>query len=133
MGRNKERRFISLGKHTNWDSRYKTTRAIYLATDYDNAVYYVKNAENVPEELLKQIVVLKIDANKLDINQLDADSNQIYDSDNDEGRSIEDPYTWKEVQYYKSIPVSAIVKVFDKSVVNEDIKRPYDTKEKSFQ
>lgn len=114
--------YIRPGKHTNWDDRYKTTRAIYLATDYDNAVYYAKNAENVPKELLNQIVVLKINANKLDVDQLDADSNQIYDSDDDEGRSIEDPYTWKEVQYYKPIPISAIVKVYDKSTVNEDIK-----------
>ena len=46
--------YIKPGKHTNWDNRYKTTRAIYLATDYDNAVYYAKNAENVPKELLNQ-------------------------------------------------------------------------------
>ena len=118
--------YIRPGKHTNWDDRYKTTRAIYLATDYDNAVYYAKNAENVPKELLNQIVVLKIDANKLDVDQLDADSNQIYDSDDDEGRSIEDPYTWKEVQYYKPIPISAIVKVYDKSIIKESINKNMD-------
>lgn len=125
--------YIKPGKHTNWDDRYKTTRAIYLATDYDNAIYYAKNAENVPKDLLNQIVVLKINADKLDVNQLDADSNQIYDSDDDEGRSIEDPYTWKEVQYYKPIPISAIVNVYDKSTVNEDIKDITDPLEKHFQ
>lgn len=125
--------YIRPGKHTNWDDRYKTTRAIYLATDYDNAIYYAKNAENVPKELLNQIVVLKINADKLDVNQLDADSNQIYDSDDDQGRSIEDPYTWKEVQYYKPIPINAVVRVYDKSVINEDIKRPTDPKKKPFQ
>lgn len=118
--------YIKPGKHTNWDNRYKTTRAIYLATDYDNAVYYAKNAENVPKELLNQIVVLKIDANKLDVDQLDADSNQIYDSDDDEGRSIEDPYTWKEVEYYKPIPINAVVKVYDKSIIKESINKNMD-------
>lgn len=118
--------YIKPGKHTNWDDRYKTTRAIYLATDYDNAIYYAKNAENVPKELLNQIVILKIDANKLDVDQLDADSNQIYDSDDDEGRSIEDPYTWKEVQYYKPIPISAVVKVYDKSIIKESINKNMD-------
>lgn len=118
--------YIKPGKHTNWDNRYKTTGAIYLATDYDNAVYYAKNAENVPKELLNQIVILKIDADKLDVDQLDADSNQIYDSDDDEGRSIEDPYTWKEVQYYKPIPVNAVVKVYDKSIIKESINKNMD-------
>ena len=118
--------YIKPGKHTNWDDRYKTTRAIYLATDYDNAVYYAKNAENVPKELLNQIVVLKINANKLDVDQLDADSNQIYDSDGDEGRSIEDPYTWKEVEYYKPIPINAVVKVYDKSITKESINKNMD-------
>ena len=118
--------YIKPGKHTNWDNRYKTTRAIYLATDYDNAVYYAKNAENVPKELLNQIVVLKINANKLDVDQLDADSNQIYDSDGDEGRSIEDPYTWKEVEYYKPIPINAVVKVYDKSIIKESINKNMD-------
>ena len=123
--------YIRPGKHTNWDNRYKTTRAIYLATDYDNAVYYAKNAENVPKELLNQIVVLKIDANKLDVDQLDADSNQIYDSAGDEGRSIEDPYTWKEVQYYKPIPVSAIVKVYDGAKTKESLNEVYPNKGES--
>lgn len=118
--------YIKPGKHTNWDNRYKTTRAIYLATDYDNAIYYAKNAENISKELLNQIVVLKIDADKLDVDQLDADSNQIYDSDEDEGRSIEDPYTWKEVQYYKPIPINAVVKVYDKSIIKESINKNMD-------
>ena len=123
--------YLKPGRHINWDDRYKTTRAIYLATDYDNAVYYAKNAGNVPEGLLKQIIVLKIDADKLDVDQLDADSNRIYDSTGDEGRSIEDPYTWKEVQYYKPIPVSAIVKVYDEAKTKESLNEVYPNKGES--
>ena len=90
-----------------------------MSTNYDNAYSYAKTAEKVPEELLNQIVVLEIDANKLDINSISADENQIYDSDEDEGRSIEDPLTWVELEYDKPIPISAVKKVHDESIVNE--------------
>ena len=115
----KKEGFIMPGKHYNWSDIYKTYRYIYLSTNYDNAYSYAKTAEKVPEELLNQIVVLEIDANKLDINSISADENQIYDSDEDEGRSIEDPLTWIELEYDKPIPVSAVKKVHDESIVNE--------------
>ena len=50
---------------------------------------------------------------------MSADENQIYDSDEDKGRSIEDPLTWIELEYDKPIPVSAVKKVHDESIVNE--------------
>lgn len=115
----KKEGFIKPGKHYNWSDIYKTYRYIYLSTNYDNAYSYAKTAEKVPEELLNQIVVLEIDANKLDIDSISADENQIYDSDEDEGRSIEDPLTWVELEYDKPIPISAVKKVHDESIVNE--------------
>lgn len=115
----KKEGFIKPGKHSNWPDIFKTYRYIYLSTDYDNAYSYAETAEDAPEELLDQIVVLEIDANKLDVDSLRADENQIYDSDEDEGRSIEDPLTWIELQYDKPIPISAIKKVHDENVVNE--------------
>lgn len=115
----KKEGFIKPGKHYNWSDIFKTYRYIYLSTDYDNAYSYAETAEDVPEELLNQIVVLEIDANKLDVDSLSADENQIYDSDEDEGRSIEDPLTWIELEYDKPIPVSAVKKVHDESIVNE--------------
>lgn len=111
--------FIKPGKHSNWPDIFKTYRYIYLSTNYDNAYSYAETAEEVPEELLNQIVVLEIDANKLDIDSISADENQLYDQDRDEGRSIEDPLTWIELQYDKPIPISAIKKVHDENVVNE--------------
>lgn len=113
--------FILPGKHSNWSNIFKTYRYIYLSTDYDNAYSYAETAEDVPEELLDQIVVLEIDANKLDVDSLSADENQIYDSDEDEGKSIEDPLTWIELEYSKPIPVSAIRKVHDESELNENL------------
>lgn len=115
----KKEGFIKPGKHSNWSDIFKTYRYIYLSTDYDNAYSYAETAEDAPEELLDQIVVLEIDANKLDVDSLRADENQIYDSDEDEGRSIEDPLTWVELEYDKPIPVSAVRKVHDESIVNE--------------
>mgnify|MGYP004550360839 CR=1 FL=1 len=35
----------------------------------------------------------------------------------DEGRSIEDPLTWIELEYDKPIPVSAVKKVHDESII----------------
>ncbi len=115
----KKEGFIRPGRHSNWPDIFKTYRYIYLSTEYDNAYSYAETAEDVPEELLDQIVVLEIDANKLDVDSLSADENQIYDSDEDEGRSIEDPLTWIELEYSKPIPVSAIRKVHDESELNE--------------
>ena len=115
----KKEGFIKPGKHYNWSDIFKTYRYIYLSTDYDNAYSYAETAEEVPEELLNQIVVLEIDANKLDIDSISADENQIYDSDEDEGKSIEDPLTWVELEYDKPIPISAVKKVHDESIVNE--------------
>lgn len=113
--------FIRPGKHSNWPDIFKTYRYTYLSVDYDNAVSYAETAEDVPEEYLDQIVVLEIDADKLDVDSLNADENQIYDSWNDEGRSIEDPSTWVELEYDKPIPVSAVRKVHDESNLNESV------------
>ena len=71
----KKEGFIKPGKHSNWLDIFKTYRYIYLSTDYDNAYSYAETAEEVPEELLDQIVVLEIDANKLDVDSISADEN----------------------------------------------------------
>lgn len=113
--------FIRPGKHSNWPDIFKTYRYTYLSVDYDNAVSYAETAEDVPEEYLDQIVVLEINADKLDVNSISADENQIYDSWDDEGRSIEDPSTWVELEYDKPIPVSAIRKVHDESKLEEGL------------
>lgn len=117
----KKEGFIKPGKHSNWPDIFKTYRYIYLSTDYDNAYSYAETAEDVPEGYLDQIVVLEIDADKLDIDHISADENQIYDSADDEGRSIEDPSTWVELEYDKPIPVSAIRKVHDEIKLEEDL------------
>lgn len=119
----KKEGFIKPGKHSNWPDIFKTYRYIYLSTDYDNAYSYAETAEDVPEELLDQIVVLEIDANKLDVDSLRADENQIYNSDEDEGRSIEDPLTWIELEYDKPIPISAVKKVHDESELKEEMEK----------
>lgn len=109
--------FIRPGVHQNWGDTFKTKDNIYLSKDYYNALSYAETAEEVPEELLNQIIILEISADKLDIDHLDPDYNQVYDYDSE--AQIEDPLTWVELQYDLPIPISAIKKVDDESVVNE--------------
>lgn len=82
---------------------------IYLLRDYDNAYSYAETAEDVPEEYLDQIVVLTIDANKLNIDKLNIDENQAYG--NYKEVDVEDPSTWIELQYEGYIPTSWITEV----------------------
>ena len=115
----KKEGFIKPGKHSNWGDEFKTKNNIYLSKDYYNALSYAETAEEVPEEFLDQIVVLEIDADKLDVDHLDPDHNQVYDYDGEV--QLEDPLTWVELQYDLSIPVSAIKKVHDESELNESV------------
>ena len=109
--------FIKPGAHQNWGDVFKTKNNIYLSKDYYNALSYAETAEEVPEELLNQIVVLEIDADKLDVDHLDPDSNQVYDYDGEV--QLEDPLTWVELQYDLPIPVSFVKKVHDESKLDE--------------
>ena len=97
--------YIKPGIHKNWDISEKF---IYLTKDPDDAYDWAETAENVPEEYLDQIVVLKIDPKYLDINKLDIDHNQSYyggDIDSDY------PETWVQFEYNGEIPVKAIKEV----------------------
>lgn len=127
----KKEGFIKPGKHQNWGDAFKTKYNIYLSKDYYNALSYAETAEEVPEELLNQIVVLEIDANKLDVDHLDPDNNQVYDYDGEV--QLEDPLTWVELQYDLPIPVSAVKKVHDESELDEAIETAEDPKTKPFQ
>lgn len=99
---------IKPGVHSNWEG-LSHNNAVYLSRDYDNAYSYAEAAEGVPEDLLDQIVVLSIDANKLDIDKLNIDENQAYR--NYEEVNVEDPSTWMELQYEGYIPTSWIAEV----------------------
>lgn len=106
--------FIKPGIHKFWG--ISDTSYIYLSKDYDNAISYAKEADNVPEAYLDQIVVLEIDPTKLDLDNLNADANQVYDY---EEKLIEDPDTWIELQYEGEIPVSAIKRVIKPGLAEE--------------
>lgn len=117
----KKEGFIKPGAHQNWGDVFKTKYNIYLSKDYYNALSYAETAEEAPEELLNQIVVLEIDADKLDIDHLNPDNNQVYDYDGEV--QLEDPLTWVELQYDLPIPVSAVKKVHDESELNEGVEK----------
>ena len=117
----KKEGFIKPGAHQNWGDVFKTKDNIYLSKDYYNALSYAETAEEAPEELLNQIVVLEIDADKLDVDHLDPDNNQVYDYDGE--IQLEDPLTWVELQYDLPIPVSAVKKVHDESELNEGVEK----------
>lgn len=112
----KKEGFIKPGKHQNWNI---SQSYIYLSKDYYNALSYAETAEDVPEELLNQIIVLEITADKLDVDHLDPDHNQVYDYDGEV--QLEDPLTWVELQYDLPIPVSAVKKVHDESELDEGV------------
>ena len=76
-------------------------------------------------------MVLEIDADKLNVDHLDPDYNQVYDYDSE--AQIEYPSTWVELQYDLPIPVSAVKKVHDESKLDESIETVEDPKTKPFQ
>jgi hypothetical protein len=71
---------------------------VYLATDIDVAGSYAEASEMVPDSYIDNIVVLHIDATKLDSNKLSMDTN-VQDNEGD------------TLEYAGVIPWSAIVKV----------------------
>ena len=98
--------YILPGVHKNWEI---SNDVIYLCRHEDNAVDYAETAEDVPEEFLNQIIVLVIDTNKLDLNALDIDHNQVYDYD----YNIEDLTSIEEFEYSEKIPLSAITNIIE--------------------
>ena len=98
--------YVKPGIHKNWDISEKF---VYLTRDPDDAYDWAETAEDVPEEYLDQIVVLKIDPKYLDINKLDIDHNQSYSYDGD--IDPEDPETWVQFEYAGEIPIKAIKEV----------------------
>ena len=122
--------------HSNWDI---SGAFIYLSRDPDNAFSYAETSELVPEEYLDQIVVLEIDANKLNLDLLDCDHNQAYGADGYEV-DYEDPQTWEEMQYAGNIPLNAIRELQNESLTegvnNTDIwsaiKKSFALKQQSF-
>lgn len=118
MGRDKKSGKIKCGVHSNWEG-LSHNNAVYLSKDFDNAYSYAETAEDVPEECLNQIIVLEIDATKLNSNLLHTDENQAYG--NYAEVNVEDPSTWIELQYEGEIPISAIKKVHDEPILKESI------------
>lgn len=105
------------GKNKNWDI---SKGYIYLSTNSDNAYSYAETSEKVPAEWLDEIVVLKIDTSKLDINKLDIDHNINYGYE--DAVDVEDPSTWIEYEYDGDIPAEAIIDVLTESkTLTEDI------------
>ena len=98
--------YIKPGIHKNWDV---SENFIYLTRDPDDAYNWAETAEDVPEEYLDQIVVLKIDPKYLDIDKLDIDYNQAYSYDGDIDPDY--PETWVQFEYDEEIPAKAIVEV----------------------
>ena len=79
---------------------------VYLSESDENAISFVETSENenVPESWLDDIVVLKIDANKLDLTKLEKDTNwnpDISDSDTD----------WQSYQYKGVVPPNLILSI----------------------
>lgn len=99
---------IKPGVYSNWEG-LSHNNVIYLSKDYDDAISYAETAEYISEDYLDQIVVLEIDANRLDINKLGIDENQAYW--NYDEVNIEDTATWVELQYEGSIPTSWVTNV----------------------
>lgn len=109
---------IKGGVHSNWEG-LSHNDVVYLSRDFDNAYSYAETAEDVPEEYLNQIIVLEIDATKLNSNLLHIDENQAYG--NYYEVNVEDPSTWIKFQYEGEIPINTIKKVHDKSILKETL------------
>ncbi len=71
---------------------------VYLAKDLDVAASYAETSETVPDSWLDQIIILTIDASKLDPNKL-------FDDENVRNESTD------TVEYRGVIPFNAVVKV----------------------
>jgi len=71
---------------------------VYLAKDLDVAASYAETSETVPDSWLDQIIILTIDASKLDPNKL-------FDDENVKNESTD------TVEYRGVIPFNAVVKV----------------------
>ena len=71
---------------------------VYLAKDPDVAASYAESSESVPDEWLDQIIVLTIDASKLE-------QDKIFDDANVRNETTD------TVEYRGIIPFSAIVKI----------------------
>lgn len=71
---------------------------VYLAKDLDVAASYAESSEAVPDEWLDQIIVLTIDASKLD-------QDKIFDDANVRNETTD------TVEYRGVVPFEAIVKV----------------------
>ena len=71
---------------------------VYLAKDLDVAASYAESSEMVPDEWLDQIIVLTIDASKLD-------QDKIFDDTNVRNETTD------TVEYRGVIPFDAVVKV----------------------
>lgn len=87
------------GAQTQWED--SKPGYVYLAKDPEVAMSHAEANEEVPDEYIDNIVVLKIDTNKLDPNNLEDDPN-----------IIEDDST---LAYKGVIPISAII-------INEDLR-----------
>ena len=59
-------------KKKNWED---SEDFVYIDTDYDCAVSFCESSEEVPEDWLDEIVVIKIDASKLDKSKMRVDPN----------------------------------------------------------
>lgn len=103
----KKLRYIKPGINKNWS--ISDSSFIYLSRDLDDAASFAETAEDVPEEYLNQIIILKIDPKYLDIDKLDIDHNQAYPYDGDVDPDY--PETWIDFEYRGNIPMEAIVEV----------------------
>lgn len=98
---------ISPSVHSNWD--ISDNSLIYLSRDPDDAASFAETSDNIPEDYLDQIVVLKIDPEYLDFKEIDIDHNQYYSYE--DSVDVEDPSTWIDFEYEGKIPLKAIVEV----------------------
>ena len=87
------------GAQTQWED--SKPGYVYLAKDPEVAMSHAEANEEVPDEYIDNIVVLKIDTNKLDPNNLEDDPNVIEDD--------------STLAYKGVIPISAII-------INEDLR-----------
>ena len=87
------------GAQTQWED--SKPGYVYLAKDPEVAMSHAEANEEVPDEYIENIVVLKIDTNKLDPNNLEDDPNVIEDD--------------STLAYKGVIPISAII-------INEDLR-----------
>lgn len=55
----------------NWED--SETGVVYLANDIDEAESYAETSDLVPDEWLDEIVILKINSNKIDLSKLTTD------------------------------------------------------------